>query len=194
MKAIYTTQGFNQSARYRTGTEDLYFAEDGIKSLSAPGIHTRPPVNWTHNVAHDIAQLARQGFTELALVSYSHGQAASQAAAAAAAAHNIPVTLWLACDPVYRPLWLPRKNILQPFAFRALLKNGNITVHPNIKEVRYVRQTLDRPNGHTLVPAKGSTTIVHPPEILPYPHNLIDDCAPWHQLCMHHLTQWANQP
>jgi hypothetical protein len=193
MKAIYTAQGYQQSVRFRTGTEDLYFAEDGIRSLATPHLHTRPPVNWNHNVAHDIAQLARQGYTRLALVSYSHGQAAAQAAAREAAKHNLAVDLWLACDPVYRPTWLPRWNIMQPLAFRALLRKGKIQVPSNIAHVIYVRQTLNRPNGHDLIEAPNSLTIVEKPRILPYPHNLIDDCPEWHTLAMHHLRKWAAQ-
>jgi hypothetical protein len=194
MKAILTFQGFRQSIRYRTGTEDLYFAADGIKSLSCPGIHTRPPEDWTADVESILNQLRRQGCTHIALVSYSHGQAAARAAAAHAEKLGIIVDLWVACDAVVRNEILPRHNAFQIFAAaRAMLKRGTITIPANIREVASVRQNLNRPNGHTLVPAKGATTIVHPPEVLPYPHNLIDDCAQWHTIAMHHLRKWAHK-
>ncbi len=195
MKAILTFQGFRQSIRYRTGTEDLYFAAAGIKSLSGPNIHTRPPEDWSADVGSILNQLRRQGCTHIALVSYSHGQAAARAAAAHAKKIGIIVDLWVACDAVVRNEFLPRHNAFQIFAAaRAFLKSGQIEIPANILEVASVRQTLNRPNGHTLVPAKGSTTLVHQPEILPFPHDLIDDCPQWHALAMHHLRNWANQP
>jgi hypothetical protein len=175
--AILTTLGFRQRGLIRSDGERMYF--EITKNFSGPHVHTRPPEPWTADMPAIVRQLHRNGYTHLSLISYSHGQAAAQAAAREAAKLEMPVLLWLACDPVFRATWIPRSNVLQPLSFRALLRKGKIIVPPNIARVVYCRQEINRPNGHTLIPAPGAATYVQPPDVLPYRHNEIDGSPEW---------------
>jgi hypothetical protein len=191
MRAIITFQGFRESARNRSGTEDLYWRV--IKNFANDSVTTAWPQNWNADVKYTVDQIARQGIRHVALVSYSHGQAAATAFAREAYERGIDIDLWLACDPVYRPTWLPRWNWLQPFAFRAMLKTGKIVVPKNIRRVVYVRQETTRPCGHTLVPSSPNT-YVQKPAVLPYSHTMIDEATAWHELVKHELRHWLNPP
>ena len=175
--AILSNLGFRQRGLRESDGERMYF--DITKTFSGPDVHTRPPEPWTADMKNIVRQLKRNGYTHLALISYSHGQAASQAAAREAARLDMPVLLWLACDPVFRATWLPRSNWAQPLSFRALRRKGTIVIPPNISRVVYCRQTLNRPNGHDLVPAPDSHTIAARPHVLPYRHNEIDGSPEW---------------
>lgn len=187
MRAILTYQGFTETARRKTDTETLYY--DLIRNFSSRDVHTRPPENWNADVKIILDQLVRNGITRIAQISFSHGQAAATATARYAERIGLQVDLWLACDPVYRPTWLPRKNILQPLAFRALLRTGTIHVPPHIQRTHYVRQEINRPAGHTL---KGQN--VHLEDILPYTHSEIDGSPQWWNLVRDQLTQWTQSP
>jgi hypothetical protein len=191
MKAIVTFQGFTESSERRTGTEDLYW--DVIRNFSGNEITTDWPRRWTADVKELAALLARQRVESLAMVSYSHGQAAACQFAAHCYELGIDVDLWLACDPVYRPAWLPRWNWLQPFAFRALLKTGNISIPRNIRRVAGVRQETDLPRGHTLVPSSPHT-VVRTFDVLPFGHTTIDNAGEWFALVDLELRQWSAPP
>lgn len=191
MNAIITFQGFRESAAHRSGTEDLYW--NVIRQLASPTLTTYHPREWTANVKVLVDQLARQGIRSVALVSYSHGQAAATAFARYAYQRGIDCPLWLACDPVYRPTWLPRWNILQPLAFRALCKRGTITVPENIRRVSWVRQSVSMPRGHDLIPASPATSVQHP-RILPYSHVAIDAAPEWFEMVEHELRAWIYPP
>lgn len=184
--AILSNLGFRQRGLRRSDGERMYF--EVTKEFSGPGIHTRPPEPWTADMRGIVRQLKRNGYTHLALISYSHGQAAAQAAAREARRLDMPVLLWLACDPVFRAKWLPRSNWLQPLSFRAMLKRGTIRVERNIKRVVYCRQTLNRPNGHDLVKTPGSSTHISYPIVLPYRHGEIDGAPEWFSIVHHELT------
>jgi len=188
MRAIVTFQGFTESSAKRTGTEDLYW--DVIRSFSSAEITTDWPRRWTADVKELAALLARQRVESVAMVSYSHGQSAACQFAEHCYDLGIDVDLWLACDPVYRPAWLPRWNWMQPLAFRALLKKGKIAIPHNIRRVAGVRQETDLPRGHTLVPATPLTT-VEPFTVLPFGHTTIDNAGEWFSLVHKELKQWS---
>jgi hypothetical protein len=191
MKAILPLQGFTESDHRRSGTEELYFQV--IEAFDAfPGVITFRPAPWTENMQHIARQLARNGIRDVCLISYSHGQAAACDFARHASELGITVSLWLACDPVYRPAWLPRLNILQPLAFRALTKSVKIKVPPNVRRVAGVRQKFNWPSGHDLI-AGGDTRIEAFP-FLPYTHQQIDQSPEWFQLVHEELTTWASPP
>jgi hypothetical protein len=184
--AILSNLGFRQRGLDESDGERMYFQV--TKEFSGPRIHTRPPEPWNANIIAIVRQLKRNGYTHLALISYSHGQAASQAAAREAHRLEMSVPLWLACDPVYRAKWLPRSNWVQPFSIRALLKEGQIQVEPNIQRVVYCRQELNRPNGHTLIKTPGSATHITYPIVLQYRHNQIDGAPEWFEIVHRELT------
>jgi hypothetical protein len=192
MRAILTFQGFRESNAARTGTEDAFYSI--IRLFASSGITTYHPKNWTADVKELAHELARQGIRNVALVSYSHGQAAAVAVAKFAYTLGISTDLWLACDPVYRPTFLPRWNWLQPLAFRAMLPNGKITVPRCIRRVAWVRQKIDLPRGHDLIPEDPTSTHVAEPLIIPLRHTLIDHAPRWVELIRQELTTWANPP
>lgn len=192
MRAILTFQGFRESQRRRTGTEDAFYSI--IRLFASSEITTYHPKNWTTNVKELAAELARQGIRNVALVSYSHGQAAATAFARHAYTIGISTDLWLACDPVYRPTFLPRWNFLQPFAFRAILPNGKITVPHTIRRVAWVRQKIDLPRGHDLVAEDPVSTHVSEPITIPLGHIYIDHAQQWLDLIHQELNFWAFPP
>lgn len=192
MRAILTFQGFRESEHARTGTEDAFFTV--IRQFASSEITTYHPRDWTSNVKALASQLVRQGVRNVALVSYSHGQAAATAFARHAYTLGISTDLWLACDPVYRPTFLPRWNILQPLAFRAMLPNGKITVPRSIRRAAWVRQEVDFPRGHDLVAEDKSSTHVAEPIVIPLRHTLIDHAPRWIDLLREELTCWAHPP
>ena len=177
--AIVTFTGFTESDASRTGTEDLYF--DVIRKYAGDNVTTYQPREWTTNVKHLAYQINRQGIRSVAIVSYSHGQAAACDFARECYKLGIEVKLWLACDPVYRPSWLWRKNWTQPAAFRALFpKSAKITVPENIEKVMGVRQKVSIPSGHDLK-VSGSTKLIEF-QFLPYSHVQIDGSPEWFEL------------
>jgi hypothetical protein len=192
MRAILTFQGFRESNAARTGTEDAFYSI--IRLFASSEITTYHPKNWTADVKELANELARQGIRNVALVSYSHGQAAAVAFAKFAYTLGISTDLWLACDPVYRPTFLPRWNCLQPLAFRAMLPNGKITVPRCIRRVAWVRQKINLPRGHDLIPEDPTNTHVAEPLIIPLRHTLIDHAPRWVDLIRQELTTWANPP
>jgi hypothetical protein len=191
MKAIVSFQGFTESDASRTGMEDLYFSV--IRKYAREDVTTYQPRTWTANVKALAYQLNRQGIRHAAMVSYSHGQAAACDFARCCYKLGVSVDLWLACDPVYRPAWLPRKNILQPFAFRALFKLAKISVPRNVRRVVSVRQEITRPQGHDLR-ANSPLTYVQKPLVLPYSHTCIDNAPEWFELVVAELTHWIHPP
>jgi len=189
MKAIVTFQGFTESSEKRTGTEDLYWQV--IRLFSGSGITTDWPRQWTANTKDLASLLARQRIERVAMVSYSHGQAAACDFAEKCYALGIDVDLWLACDPVYRPSWLPRINAAQPLAFRAISRFAKIKVPRSVKRVASVRQRVNRPHGHDLI-ATSPDTVIAPPIDLRFTHTEIDHAGEWFALVKEELTIWAN--
>ena len=189
MRAIVTFQGFTESSEKRTGTEDLYWQV--IRLFSRDTITTDWPRQWTANTKALASLLARQRIKSVAMISYSHGQAAACDFAEECYALGIDVDLWLACDPVYRPSWLPRINAAQPLAFRAITRFAKIKVPRNLKRVASVRQRVNRPHGHDLIATSPDTVIVHPVE-LKFTHTEIDSAGEWFALVDRELTTWAN--
>jgi hypothetical protein len=193
MKAIVTFQGFTESETRRTGTEDLYF--EVIRKFAGPYITTYQPRTWTTNVHALSAQIARQGIRHVAMVSYSHGQSAAVDFAESCYDLGIRIDLWLACDPVFRPAWLPRSLWFQPLAFRAMGPHKSATIHvpENVRRVCGVRQELSRPQGHQMK-AKGGNTRINEFPVLPYSHTAIDSCSEWSHMVEEELRMWCRPP
>lgn len=183
--AIVTFTGFTESEADRAGTEDLYF--EIVRKYSGENVTTYQPREWTTDVKKLAYQINRQGIRSAAMISYSHGQAAACDFARECYKLGIAVKLWLACDPVYRPSWLWRKNWTQPVAFRALFKNSKITVPSNIERVLGVRQELTIPRGHALKSTLG--TELEPLAILLYSHTQIDGSPEWFALVKRELNR-----
>lgn len=190
MNAILTFQGFTEDHDRRTSTEDLYFTV--IRTFLGPFTVGCLPQPWTADVRAIVRQLARQGIKRLALISYSHGQAAAVDAAKEAYKVGIAVELWCACDPVLRADWLPRRNAFQVFSFRSLFQKGTIKAPPNIRRIIGVRQRVNRPNGHDIVPTGPRQVVQHFRE-LPYPHSEIDGSPEWFALVELELSKFLGK-
>lgn len=192
MRAILLFTGFRESDSDRSGFEDGYFRH--VRTLANKEITTYHPQDWTANVKHIADQLRRQGVRSVAVLSYSHGQAATTAFARYAYEIGLDVDLWLACDPVYRPTWLPRSNFTQPLAFRAMLKKGRIKVPKGIRRAVYIRQERDRPCGHDLVAASPNQTVELAGVYHTYGHSEIDESPEWWNIVKDELERWVNPP
>jgi len=193
MKAIVTFQGFTESDRERTGTEDLYF--NVIRKFAGEYVTTYQPKTWTCDVKALAFQINRQGIRHVCIISYSHGQAAAVDFAEQCYDLGIKIDLWLACDPVYRPSWLPRWNWLQPFSFRAMSghTSATIDVPENVRRVCGVRQESTRPQGHKLN-ARGSNTRINKFPVLAYTHTTIDAASEWYHMVESELRHWITPP
>jgi len=139
-------------------------------------------------------QLRRQGVQRVAMLSYSHGQAAATAFARYAYEIGLAVDLWVACDPVYRPTWLPRWTVSQVFAFRALLKKGKIKVPSSIRRTVYIRQEKDRPRGHALAPTHPDQFVICKGILHTLGHQQIDESSAFWDLVQDELEAWTNPP
>ena len=184
--------GFKNSDRHRCGFEDGYFCH--VAGFGGDGTLTFAPRTWKTNVKNLADQLRRQGVQRVAMLSYSHGQAAATAFARYAYEIGLAVDLWIACDPVYRPTWLPRWTISQALAFRALRKRGKIKVPSNIKRTVYIRQELDKPMGHKLVPTHPSQHVECKGILHTLGHTEIDESYEYWDLVKAELSVWTNPP
>jgi len=191
-QSIISFAGFKQTAKNRSGFEDGYF--EHIAKYSNREILTFAPRTWKTGVKILADQLRRQGIQRVAMLSYSHGQAAATAFARYAFEIGLAVDLWIACDPVYRPTWLPRWTVSQIFAFKALKKKGKIKVPSNIKRTVYVRQTKNKPCGHTLVPTHPDQHVSCEGIIHSLRHDQIDESDVYWNLVKSELEVWTNPP
>jgi len=190
MRAIITFQGFTESDAYRTGTENLYFQV--TRMFSRGDILTTLPHPWTANVKTVAAQIARQGIRDVCVISYSHGQAAATDFIEECYKLGITVNLWLACDPVYRPGWLPRKNFFQPLSFQSLTRRIKIKAPKGVSRISYVTQGVKWPFGHEIQPFDENTRTER--LVLHSPHTSIDEHPQWFELVEKELEGWANPP
>jgi hypothetical protein len=136
----------------------------------------------------------RPRVNHIAIVSYSHGQAAATAFARLAYSYGLRIDLWLACDPVYRPTWAPRNLLGQLLSFRALIGDPKIRVPQSIRRVVLTQQVLTKPSGHTLIADNPSITKISKPIILPYSHTAIDSAPEWFEIVFGELKYWIKPP
>jgi len=192
-RAIISFSGFQESEEDRNGFEDGFFRI--VSAFAKPGeIYTYAPRTWKSDVKALADQLRRQRVESVAVLSYSHGQAATTAFARYAYEIGLDVDLWIACDPVYRPTWLPRCTLAQAISVRAMLKKGTIKIPKGIARTVYVRQEKDRPNGHDLV-ATSPTQIVELAGVFhSYGHTEIDESAEYWRIVKDELSTWTNPP
>lgn len=184
--------GFKNSDRNRCGFEDGHF--EHVAKFSNGETLTYEPRTWKTNVKILADQLRRQRIHRVAMLSYSHGQAAATAFARYSYSIGLDVDLWVACDPVYRPTWLPRATISQVLAFRAMCKTGRIKVPHNIKRTVYIRQEKDMPRGHTLVATHPDQHVECKGILHTYGHTEIDESDEFWDLVNQELKVWTKPP
>lgn len=82
----------------------------------------------------------------------------------------------LLCDPVYRspvlPAWLPLNPLSLIHKRRWAPK---IYLPSNIRNVRWLRQDVSRPQAHQLVAVNPQATVIHPPKVLQLIHSEMDE-------------------
>lgn len=192
-RAIISFSGFQESEDDRSGFEDGFFRV--VSGFAKPNkIFTYAPRTWKSDVKVLADQLRRQHITSVAILSYSHGQAATTAFARYAYEIGLDVDLWIACDPVYRPTWLPRCTLAQAVSVKAMLKKGKIKIPKGIRRTVYIRQEKDRPNGHDLVPTSPDQTSECVGVFHSYGHTQIDEAPEFWRIVKEELNAWANPP
>jgi hypothetical protein len=194
MRALLCFMGFTENERERSDTEDLWW--NVMRPLSDPDkLTVYHPRTWSSRTKPLLDQLRRRGVVSTAVYSYSHGQAAAMDFSREAREYGISVDLWLACDPVYRPAWLPRWNALQPLSFRAMIPGaGKIHVPPTVRRVVWCRQRMDLPQGADLVAEDAQRTFIEPPMVLARKHTQIDSDLHWAAVVQKELLAWVNPP
>lgn len=187
MIPIITFQGFTESLDAPTGTDRLFWEVTSKYAGEYAGkeVTVYHPREWTANVKSLAAQMHRLRPERIIVITYSHGQSAAIDFAKHLARYNLTISLWLACDPVARPTWLPRYNWLQPLAARALTPWGKIKLPPNILRFAGVRQKISTPRGHDVEP----TSSVIEYQTLSYAHTVIDEAPEWHTLVDLYLSE-----
>lgn len=190
MKAIVTFMGFTETTESSSGTERLYL--ETIRPFASRSVLTYEPRTWKTDVVTLAAQLRRFRVEDVAIVSYSHGQAAACALAGLARDYGFDVPLWLACDPVFRPWWVPRSTLGQLLAVRALIPgSAQITVPKTVGRVAWVRQTTDIPRGHDLIAEDRRKTLIQTPLVIPCGHTQIDEADEWRDLVATNLNEFC---
>lgn len=189
-KAIIMFSGFQESEKRQSGFEKGFFST--TRPFANDEVTVYHPRTWKTNVKNLLRQLYENGISEVAVICYSHGQAAAMDFARLAPKYGVTVRLLLACDPVFRPTWLPREWWWQIFSWRAIIGNPRIKVPPSIKEVYYVYQTIDSPNGDEMVAEDPSETVIHTPVEIRLPHTRIDESPDWWDLVKVQLDVFVN--
>lgn len=108
------------------------------------------------------------------IAAYSWGGASAQRLARDLARRGIVVSEMVLSDAVYRHgYWLGN--------WRALVPWSKITIPANVRRVTWFRQTVDRPRGHSLVPADPTATEIAPATVYQVGHTYMDDLTAFHQ-------------
>jgi hypothetical protein len=188
-KAIIMFSGFQESEARRSGFEAGFFSV--IRPFANGEVTVYHPRTWKTNVKNLLRQLYENGISNVAIVSYSHGQSATIDFAKLAPQYGVSVDVWLACDPVYRPSWAPRTTWGQVFAIRAFIGSPTIKAPQSIKVVHYVLQDISQPQGHYIKAEDPRVTKVHPPRMILLPHTRIDESPEWWEMVRQKLTEFT---
>jgi len=190
-KAIIMFSGFQESEERQSGFEKGFFQT--VRPFANGDVTVYHPRTWKTNVKNLLRQLYENGIPEVAVICYSHGQAAACDFARLAPKYGVTVRLLLACDPVYRPVWLPRETWAQIFAFRAMLGSPKIRVPASVTEVHYVYQNLDSPNGDPMIAENSDETKIAAPVRIALPHTRIDESPIWWGIVKMQLNAFVNE-
>lgn len=176
MVAIVTFQGFTENLKWETGTEVVW--REVIRPFASSEITVRWPDQWDTDTEALAGFCSRQGFKRVIIVGYSWGGGyAAQKFAGYLQDLGIKVPLMLLCDPVYRPLWLPR--CLGPMSPLSVIGSPKIKVPENVRCVSWVRQTSTKPRGHDLAGTAELTHIEDPITLDHHSHTTIDHSIEW---------------
>jgi hypothetical protein len=188
-KAILMFGGFQESEARQSGFEKGFF--NVVRPFANGEITVYHPRTWKTNVRNILRQLYENGISEVAVITYSHGQAAAMDLAKLAPQFGVTVNLLLCCDPIYRPAWAPREIWAQVFAWRAMIGNPVIKIPPSVNQVHYVIQDITKPSGHRMEAQDPEATHVHTPIKISLPHVLIDESPKWWEMVKMHLKHFC---
>jgi hypothetical protein len=188
-RAIIMFGGFQESEARQSGFERGFFAV--VRQFAGPETTVYHPRTWKTNTSNLLRQLYENGITTVAILSYSHGQAAAMDFARQAPKYGVTIELYMANDPVYRPTWSPRSTWAQVFSIRSIIGNPTIKVPPSVRHVYSVIQTLTLPNGHRFVAEDPSSTTIHAPIEIKLPHTRIDESPDWWSLVENQLNYFV---
>jgi len=191
-KAIVSFTGYLQSPAKQCDFEDWYFRL--VSRFNDEDTLTFAPRTWDSPVKDLANQLFRQGVKRVAVLSYSHGQAATVAFAKYAEEIGLLVDLWVSCDGVARARFLPRKKWAQPFSIRSLFKSVSIKVPAHITRTVYIRQEKNWPYGHELIASNGEQTVECAGVYHSVTHQEIDGLIDFWSLVKTELTEWVKPP
>jgi hypothetical protein len=193
MKAIIMHTGFLQGDFRNNGFDDGHF--NHVLKFSRPGhVTVYHPRSWKTNVKNVLEQLHIRGITSVALISYSHGSAASREFALLAPLYGIRVDLWLVCDGVHRPEWAPRLTFFQLAAAPVLFMRPTIWVPPSVKRVNGVYQDITWPKGCPFKARDEKETHVEDFTRLTVSHKHITHHPEWWAMVVRELDGWINPP
>jgi hypothetical protein len=189
MKAIIMFSGFQESEARQSGFEKGFFST--VRPFADENVTVYHPRTWKTNVHNLLRQLYENGISQVAVITYSHGQAAALDFASAAPCYGVTVDILLCCDPIYRPSWLPRWTLAQAVSFRSVLGNPKIKVPSSVKRVHYVIQDITLPSGHRMIAEDPKETQIASPIKIQLPHIRIDESPTWWALVKIHLQEFV---
>jgi len=189
MKAIIMFSGFQESEARQSGFERGFFST--VRHFSGPDVTTYHPRTWKTNVRNLLRQLYENGISQVAIITYSHGQAAAMAFSRLAPQYGVTISVLLCNDPIYRPPWLPRNTLFQAMSFRSIFGSPVIKVPSSVRRVHYVVQDITLPAGHKMVAEDPTQTQVHTPIKIQLPHIRIDESPTWWALVKMHLENFV---
>jgi hypothetical protein len=189
MKAIVMFSGFQESEARQSGFEKGFFST--VRPFADEKTTVYHPRTWKTNVRNLLRQLYENGISQVAVITYSHGQAAGLDFARLAPHYGVTVELLLCCDPIYRPKWLPRWTLAQAVSFRSVIGKPTIKVPPSVRKVHYVIQDLTLPAGHRMVAEDPKQTAIATPIKIGLPHVRIDESPTWWALVKMHLQTFV---
>jgi hypothetical protein len=184
--AIIPIMGFLQDPYEPNGFTDLHF--DLLRNFESKDVIALAPRQYTTDVKKLVAELVRRRVDRISVITFSHGQSVVKPLAAECEKHRIIFSQWVACDPVPRPSWLPRKDIFQPLAVRALVPGQKIAVPKTVKFATGVWQDCSIPHGAELAP--NGVTVIEPMQKLAWSHAQMDNSPEFYALVKRHLLAW----
>lgn len=179
--------GFRQNKAELNGMEVLWL---GLRAYSSPTMCVQY-YTWDENWK-DIAKFISRNSnddTKVHIYAYSWGAGwGFQQLSKYLAKEGMVVNIAVLCDPVSRTPYLPSWLPLNPLS---LLPDRKLHLQPNIREVYWLRQRVNRPCGHTPV---GEHCIIHPPVELSVPHSKMEDDPAFHMMVMDVVRYSATYP
>lgn len=178
---IFTIGGFKQTERKSVGMDEiqrrLEWRYNDMGRCEVYDLRT-----WKSDMTGLAALAKRDGVARAIVIGYSHGGGyAAPRLVKQLQKRGIQIRLVLLCDPVYRPLWLPRWTLAQVLSFRALIPGSAVIRFPEPVVALYgVRQEQSIPRAHRV--RIGRSEAMEMRLLTGYDHDEIDESEEWFSL------------